>query len=101
LIDEGPHISYPYVLSHAGVIYTIPECSESKSILLYRLDELTGIWHRETVLIDGVDAVNTTVFQYDARPVGNRFWHEAVYTGRLRMTALAMAVGCASIATRN
>jgi hypothetical protein len=57
-------MSYPYVFGHNRVIYAIPECSELKSILLYRLDEFTGTWRREAVLIDGVDAVNTTVFQY-------------------------------------
>jgi len=64
VIDEGRHMSYPYVFSHDGAIYAIPECSESKSILLYRLDEPTGTWRRQTTLIDDVDAVKTTVFQY-------------------------------------
>jgi hypothetical protein len=64
VIDEGRRLSYPYVFSHDGAIYAIPECSESKSILLYRLDEPTGTWRRHTVLIDGVDAVKTTVFRY-------------------------------------
>ncbi len=65
VIDEELHMSYPYVLSHDGVIYAIPECAKRKSILLYRLDEPKGTWRREAVLIDHVDAVDPTVFQYD------------------------------------
>ncbi|MGH9786510.1 MAG: glucosamine inositolphosphorylceramide transferase family protein, partial [Terriglobia bacterium] len=64
VIDEGLHMSYPYVFGHDGAIYAIPECGESKSILLYRLDEFTGTWRRDAVLIDHVDAVDATVFQY-------------------------------------
>src|SRR5262249_44861866 len=69
VIEEGRDMSYPYIFTHDGTTYAIPECSKSKSILLYRLDELTGRWRRETALIDGVDAVNPTVFQY-----GDLWW---------------------------
>ena len=67
VIDEGLHMSYPYCFRDAGVTYAIPECGEAKSIFLYRLDELTGNWRREAVLLDGVDAVDATVFQHDGR----------------------------------
>ncbi|MEO6445782.1 MAG: hypothetical protein ABIZ91_17215 [Gemmatimonadaceae bacterium] len=62
-IDEGLHMSYPYAFRHEGAIYAIPECGALRSILLYRLDESTGTWRRDAVLIDQVDAVDATVFQ--------------------------------------
>ncbi len=67
VIDEGAHMSYPYVFSHDGVIYAIPECGELQSVLLYRLDKLTGTWRKEAVLIENIDAVDATVFQYEGR----------------------------------
>jgi hypothetical protein len=67
VIDEGIHMSYPYVFAHEGGLYAIPECAQSNSVLLYRLDPQTGIWRREAVLIDGVEAVDATVFQWDGR----------------------------------
>ena len=69
IIDEGVHMSYPYVFSHAGEIYAIPECAELQSIFLYRLDSQTGTWRREAALIENIDAVDATVFQF-----GERWW---------------------------
>jgi hypothetical protein len=65
--DEGLHMSYPYTFRHAGITYAIPECAEAKSIFLYRLNEAAGTWQREAVLLEDVDAVDSTVFEYDGR----------------------------------
>ena len=67
VIDEGAHMSYPYAFSSDGAIYAIPETGELRSILLYRLDERTGAWRRQAVLIENVDAVDATVFEYEGR----------------------------------
>jgi len=67
VIDEGLHMSYPFVVEHEGALYAIPECAEAKAILLYRLDPETGTWRRERVLIDNVDAVDATVAQHGDR----------------------------------
>jgi hypothetical protein len=63
VIDEGLHMSYPFIFEHEGGVYAIPECAESNAILLYRLDNESGTWHRERTLIDKIDAVDTTVFR--------------------------------------
>jgi hypothetical protein len=65
LIDEGLHMSYPYCFRHDGATYAIPECWEARSIFLYRLDESSGTWRREQVLVENVDAVDATVFQHN------------------------------------
>jgi hypothetical protein len=61
LIDEGLHMSYPFVFEHEGDVYAIPECAEAKAILLYRLDRHHGTWNRERALIENIDAVDATV----------------------------------------
>ncbi len=69
LIDEGLHMSYPFTFEHEGILYAIPECSRANAILLYRLDPQSGTWQRARTLIDKIDAVDSTVFQY-----GDMWW---------------------------
>lgn len=69
LIDEGLHMSYPFIVEHEGAVYAIPECSESNSIPLYRLDPESGTWRRERTLIDKVNAVDSTVLKH-----GDTWW---------------------------
>ena len=64
-IDEGLHMSYPFLFEHEGIWCAIPECAESNSILLYRQDAVSGLWHRERTLIDNVDAVDATVLRHN------------------------------------
>ena len=67
VIDEGLHMSYPYTFRHDGVTYAIPESDEAKSVFLYRLDEATGHWSKEAVLLEGVSALDATVFEHNGR----------------------------------
>ena len=62
-IDEPVHMSYPYVLEHGGEIFCIPECAERREVALYRLDRSTKRWMRDSVLMEGIAAVDATVFQ--------------------------------------
>lgn len=75
VIDDGRHMSYPYLFRHGGHLYAVPECATSGSILLYRLDPATGDWKPQTEpLLAGVDAVDATVFEH-----GGRWW--LMYSG--------------------
>ena len=62
-IDEPVHMSYPYVIEHEGETYCIPECMERSEVALYRWDRNTKRWTRESVLLEGLAAVDATVFQ--------------------------------------
>lgn len=62
-IEEDVHMSYPYVFEHQGETYCIPESADRGDAVLYRLDRGTGRWLRDTVLLEGVGALDTTVFQ--------------------------------------
>ncbi len=65
--DERRHMSYPFIFEHRGDMWMLPECAQSQSIPLYRLDPDKGIWRYERPLIDGLGAVDATVFQYQDR----------------------------------
>ena len=62
-IDEPVHMSYPGVLDHDGEIYCIPECAERREVALYRMDLSSKRWIRDTVLLEGIAAVDPTVFR--------------------------------------
>jgi hypothetical protein len=62
-IEEDVHMSYPYVIEHQGETYCVPESADRRDAVLYRLDPVTRRWSRDTVLLEGIGALDTTVFQ--------------------------------------
>jgi hypothetical protein len=63
------HLSYPFLFEHEGEHYMIPETSATRRIELYRAVDFPGEWRLERVLIDGIEAVDPTLFHRDGR-----FW---------------------------
>jgi hypothetical protein len=63
------HLSYPCVFAHGGEVYMIPETNAVRRIELYRASTFPKTWERETTLVDGVNAVDTTLFEQ-----GGRLW---------------------------
>lgn len=64
--EESHHLSYPYLFRHDGVVYAVPEASQSGEVTLYRVDapdEWTSI---ETIVPDTA-AVDPSVFRYEDR----------------------------------
>ena len=53
VLREPFHLSYPYVFSHAGEHYMIPECSDAGSIRLYRAASFPDGWEPVQDLIPG------------------------------------------------
>jgi len=66
-IDNGLHMSYPYLFEHEGRIYCTPEACQTKSVPLYVLDLDRDTWSRVTTLIEDFPAVDPTLIQYDGR----------------------------------
>lgn len=64
-IEEAAHMSYPYVLQYQDETYCFPECAQSGRVPLYRWDRDTARWVEEGRMIDGLPAVDATVFQAD------------------------------------
>lgn len=61
------HLSYPFVFEHDGETFMIPESSENRSIDLYRCARFPDQWEHVKTLMDGVRAVDTTLYQSDGR----------------------------------
>lgn len=67
LMTAPYHLSYPCVFQKEGINYFIPEKCETGKVSLYRLESpvLKPVFIRD--LITGIKAVDTTMFEYEAR----------------------------------
>jgi hypothetical protein len=55
------HLSYPFVFVHDGTAYMIPESSENRTIELYEARGFPTDWRLRAVLMEDVDASDTTL----------------------------------------
>jgi hypothetical protein len=69
VLDKGVHMSYPFVFEADGEVYLMPECVASRSVRAYRYDPATGATAPAHVLLEDVDAVDSTL-HFD----GTRWW---------------------------
>lgn len=71
-LEEGPvlrldgHASYPYLVASGGEVYCIPQMDAATGIRAFRASEYPTLWEDAGVLIEGVQARDATVFQYEA-----------------------------------
>ncbi len=68
-LERPYHLSYPCVFAWRNNFYLLPETSHNRTIELYRAVEFPQRWVQEAVLMDQVDAVDTTLFEQ-----GGRWW---------------------------
>lgn len=69
VLQRDYHLSYPFVFEHDGEHYMIPETSEARRVELYRASRFPDEWELDRVLLDDIEAVDTTLFVRDGR-----FW---------------------------
>lgn len=68
IIRKSYHLSYPCVFQYNHVVYMIPESSQNRTLELYKaLDDSLEKWEIVKVLLDDVECVDTTVFEYKSR----------------------------------
>lgn len=63
VLHEPFHLSYPNIFMHNGHIYMIPETHEAKQIILYEAIDFPYNWKRKVILVDDIDAVDTSYIQ--------------------------------------
>lgn len=61
------HLSYPFLLTHDGQIYCVPEDKDSRKVSLYRATDYPSEWERVGTLIDDFAGVDSTIFRHDDR----------------------------------
>jgi hypothetical protein len=63
-IDPGTHASYPYAFRQGERIYCIPETYEAEAVKLYAAREFPTSWEYVGTLLEGIAAVDSTVFEH-------------------------------------
>jgi hypothetical protein len=69
ILERPYHLSYPCVFQWNGGWYMVPETGGNRAIELYRCVEFPYRWELQQVLMPGIHAVDTTVFEE-----GGRWW---------------------------
>lgn len=69
VLDTNTHASYPYVFAREGNVFCIPETFEANAVRLYRARDFPRAWEYVATLIEGLPAVDSTLFDY-----GGRLW---------------------------
>ncbi len=69
ILDDGNHLSYPFVFSADGNVFMIPETASRKSVLLYQATHFPDRWTLVSELLSDVDLADSTV-HFD----GERWW---------------------------
>ncbi len=66
-LETDYHLSYPSIFEHEGRTFMIPESSATRRIELWECEEFPSKWNLCKVLMDDVDAVDTTLHFKDDR----------------------------------
>jgi hypothetical protein len=67
VLERSYHLSYPFVFTHGGDVYMVPETSAARRIELYRAVRFPREWERAAVLVDDVEAVDATLVEHQGR----------------------------------
>lgn len=67
VLREDHHLSYPFLLEVGGQLLMIPEASECRAIWAYECTEFPFGWQRKQCLMEGVIAVDPTIFFHNGR----------------------------------
>lgn len=65
VLERDYHLSYPFLMEDEGEIYMIPETKSNKTIELYKCTSFPLKWELESILLDQVTAVDTTIIRKD------------------------------------
>lgn len=69
VLKEDQHLSYPFLFSHDGVAYMIPETASKKTVTLYRANDFPQHWEVVGDLLTDINAADSTVIHFE-----NRWW---------------------------
>lgn len=67
VLAEPFHLSYPYVFSHQGEQYMVPESRRTREVRLYRAAAFPAGWRHAATLLDGVELVDVSVCRFNDR----------------------------------
>ncbi|WP_193171447.1 glucosamine inositolphosphorylceramide transferase family protein [Nisaea nitritireducens] len=66
-LEEGFHLSYPYLFEADGELYMCPETHEAGDIRLYKCVGFPNSWQLHKVIMRDVNAADTSIFSHDGK----------------------------------
>lgn len=60
VLERDYHLSYPFLIEHAGELYMVPETAENHTVELYRCVEFPHRWRLERTLLEGARFFDAT-----------------------------------------
>lgn len=69
VLEEGHHLSYPFVFEAEGAVWMVPEACENGTVDLYRATAFPRGWIKEATLLSGLAASDATLLNR-----GGRWW---------------------------
>ena len=69
VLERDYHLSYPFLIEDKGEIFMLPETKANNTIELYKCVEFPLKWELETILINNIQAVDSTITCQD-----NKYW---------------------------
>ncbi len=61
VLERDYHLSYPFLIEHAGELYMVPETAENHTVELYRCIEFPHRWRLERTLLEGARFFDATL----------------------------------------
>jgi len=69
IIEEGKHLSYPFIVEHQKAIYCIPESYQKGNVGLYKRNFSEEAFVEDHILLDNIDAIDPTLIFFN-----NQWW---------------------------
>ena len=66
-LEDEFHLSYPFIFERDGDLFMCPETHATNDIRVYRCREFPLKWELEKILINDVDAADTSIFEIDGK----------------------------------
>lgn len=67
IIDQPHHLSYPFIFSHNGAIFMMPESSAAERVEIWQATNFPHEWTRVATPLSGIAAADTSLLEHDGR----------------------------------
>lgn len=67
VLEEPWHLSYPFLIEHAGALWMIPESTANRDVAIYRSVRFPDQWERHATLLSGLEAADVTIIRHGGR----------------------------------
>jgi hypothetical protein len=65
VLEEAWHLSYPFLLEHAGDLWMVPESMGNRDVAIYKCIEFPSRWERSATLLSDIELSDATIVQHD------------------------------------